>query len=91
MNVVPSLPHGFKTSDGKKPNTIFLTCLLWQCTKERLALAFVPVHMFTETGGAQAFIISDPVKHCCKSVELREDVGGLSGGRPRSPPNEAPS
>lgn len=71
MNVVPLLPHRFTTSDEKK--TPLLTCLLWQCTKERSALAFIPTCVFAETRGAQAFVISDPVKHCCKSVELRED------------------
>lgn len=55
----------------KKKNP-FLTHLLWQCMKERSALAFLPVCVFAETTGAETFVISVPLKHCCKSVALRE-------------------
>lgn len=66
----------------RKKKKRFLTCLFWQCTKECFALAFIPACMFAETRSAQAFPISDPIKHHC-GVTRRPDAGVLSSRRSR--------
>lgn len=66
----------------KKNQKRFLTCLFWQCTKECFALAFIPACMFAETRGAQAFPISDPIKHHC-GVTRGPNAGVLSSRKSR--------